>query len=330
MTKPKAFYEGCLRVIGGHAHATDNVGDLACYLGARQLLDDHADVVLDELRRADFYILGGGTILRVCSNSTPSLGWRWPPTFVFGAGVELYGFPEHPPCAEFLLLLKRAVLLGVRGPLSKDFLDAYTSKARVIGDLALQLETAKPNSGRASNVVALNVGDTGGYLFGSEHELHKQAAALITALQASGYEVRTFAMWPSDFRMLERLPARSMEFTNDPHVLIDRLKDCAFVVGEKLHAAILALCAGTPFVSLAYRHKCLDFMASLDGTLSKWVVRTDDPDLAARVCGMIDSLAQQRPVIEASMADVRRDYVARQKAFVGEMMDLVRHRAGRR
>src|SRR5213593_3790455 len=35
------------------------------------------------------------------------------------------------------------------------------------------------------------------------------------------------------------------------------------VIGEKLHATVLSAAAGTPFVSLAYQPKCLDFAKSL-------------------------------------------------------------------
>lgn len=45
------------------------------------------------------------------------------------------------------------------------------------------------------------------------------------------------------------------------------------LIAFKLHAAVLAAAVNTPFLSLAYRPKCLDFAASIDW--QPYTLRTD-------------------------------------------------------
>ncbi len=57
------------------------------------------------------------------------------------------------------------------------------------------------------------------------------------------------------------------------------------VVGERLHAAIMAAAAGTPFVGLEYRPKMRDFARSIDQESA--IIRTDQMDRLDELCTRI-------------------------------------------
>lgn len=270
------FYEGWV--------GNQNIGDEACFEAIKQLLGDNWNVVPYMEQKSinkppDLYILGGGTILRACD---PSIKQKWPdvPLVVWGSGVEKYGLDQggkiHP---NFYEVVNRAKLIGVRGPISQEFIFKTTGKqVEIIGDPALYLgakDAVVENAGLKSRIIALNIGDAGQYMYGNINNLIAKTNALVYELTKLNYQVVLFEMWSKDRYILEKITTFPGSFDSSRD-LMNYFKKCRFVVGEKLHTSVLAAAAGVPFISLAYREKCLDFVGSMESPAKDWYVRTDD------------------------------------------------------
>lgn len=55
--------------------------------------------------------------------------------------------------------------------------------------------------------------------------------------------------------------------------VLDFLSSCHMLIGEKLHSIVFAALTFTPFISVEYRPKCLDFAESVG--FDKYTIRTD-------------------------------------------------------
>ena len=102
----------------------------------------------------------------------------------------------------------------------------------------------------------------------------------IDRLTADGLQVTLLASSPADDRWIleiERLisgdPVEYMAGYADRDATLALIAQARLVIGERLHASILAAAMHTPFVALEYRPKVLDFARSID--CEEYVVRTD-------------------------------------------------------
>ncbi|WP_078555040.1 polysaccharide pyruvyl transferase family protein [Bacillus alkalicellulosilyticus] len=187
-------------------------------------------------------------------------------------------------------VLKHVNFIGVRGPLTQTFLKSLNVETKspitVIGDPALLFSTNPDTYIKETYVkhidkpiIAINWGTTFDKMFGyNEAALQKQLLSAMNDLRKKGYHLVIYPMWPNDQDACQQL-YNQME-TKEHVTLIPEvcsatqiysfLKSCFFTVNLKLHSNVLSAAARTPFISLAYRSKCVDFsmsVASLNTTI---------------------------------------------------------------
>jgi polysaccharide pyruvyl transferase WcaK-like protein len=116
---------------------------------------------------------------------------------------------------------------------------------------------------------------------GDDREVFSELAKLIARLRAEGREVVMMTAFPADDRWALEI-MRSAGHPDLPYAAgyedldatLRLLASADLVIGERLHAVVLAAAVGTPFVAVEYRPKVRDFAASVGR--EDVVVRTDE------------------------------------------------------
>lgn len=262
-------------------------------------------------------------------------------SFIFGSGVQdpefWTGQGEWTDFrADWLPALERCSYVGVRGPRSLELLqDAGFSGAEVIGDPVLAcadpdlIDAARDLVTADAPVLGLNIGRTGGKLWGDEEKVCAEAAKLAGLAAAAGWRVRWFVVWPHDMEATRKAVGLAggagevVPVYEDYAEYLDEVRGATVFVGMKLHATVLATCAWVPSIMLEYRPKCRDYMASIGQ--QDMNVRTDAADggelwervgeIAGRRAehvsrlaeGMLPLIRKQRDRAQAVAADLLGD-----------------------
>ena len=260
-----------------------NLGDDVMVDRIRELLD-WADIA-ESGDPQDLIVLGGGTLI----NMRTYLRWvseRDSPRIeraTLGTGVaspEFWGLTEDPD--RWVRWLSSCVYVGVRGPQSAETLRSwgYKGELEICGDSAL-LVTPGPDVERVDGRVVVAPAWTKGELWGgSDRDVVDALGAAIVRWKRDGREVVCLASSPEDDGQIlqlskatggEVLPYLAGYVENQ--AAIDLIASAEVVVGERLHACILAAAVSTPFIGIEYRPKLRDFAESVDrGDL---IARTD-------------------------------------------------------
>ena len=274
----------------------------------RELLD-WADIA-ESGDPQDLIVLGGGTLI----NMRTYLRWvseRDSPRIeraTLGTGVaspEFWGLTEDPD--RWVRWLTSCAYVGVRGPQSAETLRSwgYKGELEICGDSAL-LVTPSPDVERIDGRVVIAPAWTKGELWGgSDRDVVDALAAAVERWKNDGREVVCLASSPEDDGQIlqlskatggEVLPYLAGYVENQ--AAIDLIASAEVVVGERLHACILAAAVSTPFIGIEYRPKLRDFAESVDrGDL---VARTDTlsgdsiVDLAAEAISLGTEAADAR------------------------------------
>lgn len=261
----------------------DNLGDEAMIEATRRLLPWGEVEARGEAR--DLLLLGGGTLI----NRNQYLRWlldRDSPRIeraVFGTGVanpSFWGITEDT--GEWLKWLGTCAYVGVRGPRSAQTLDnwGYKGEFEVSGDPALALSTERPYDPDGPILVA--PAWTGGELHGGDdRKVYSELAAAIDTWAATGREVVLMSCHPSDDRpilmikeMAEGSPVTYRPGYLDVDDATDVIASSSLVVGERLHACVIAAATDRPFVAIEYRPKVRDFADSV--AMEEWVIPTNE------------------------------------------------------
>jgi len=272
-------------------------------------------------------LLGGGTFI----NRHPQALRRYVtlsqiigrPAPVFGTGVASPVFwtgrdhwqDTRPQWAE---RLRGLPVVGVRGPHSKELLeDVGLTNVEVVGDSGLLFERERDPDRATAGVVAVNVGQSEGYVWGdSEEAIEREIVTLVKHLASQGIRVELMPIWDADVEMTRRVLAqcgesrvRLHEVTTSAEEFMDRLANVDVLVGLKLHALVLAAAANVPVYCLEYRPKCRDFARSID-----WedrCVRTSDmkgAEIADHVAAMICDAPVLRRELHAGVSALARRF----------------------
>lgn len=260
-----------------------NLGDEALYLSVQKLLSWAR--VTDRGIAGKLLILGGGTLLNrgylkhLLPHDLPRVE-----RVIMGTGVanpDYWGTPWEKP-EEWLEFLSTCGYVGVRGPMSAQILRdwGWDGPLEIVGDPALFLPT--PDGARDPERVLVCPAWTKGLLWGDSDQVVQQVLAeMVSGLSQRGYRVEMLSANPLDDRMVFEIirqaglpdlpyhPGYNMTIEN----AMNLLSSVGVVVAERLHGAVLAAAAGTPFVALEYRPKVRDFARSLD--LDQLAIRTD-------------------------------------------------------
>ncbi|MEX0699414.1 MAG: glycosyltransferase [Acidimicrobiia bacterium] len=264
-----------------------NLGDEAMLDATRQLMSWGEINTRGEAGR--LLLLGGGTLI----NRNQYLGWlqeRDSPRIeraVFGTGVastSYWGVTEDS--SEWLRWLQTCAYVGLRGPRSAETLQRWGFKGplEVCGDPALALTA--PGAVRKPGSVVISPAWTDGQLWGeSDIDVYRSLAQAAARWQKEGREITFLACHPTDDRpilmirdMMERNDTSYVAGYLDVQGSLEVLAAADFVVGERLHACVLAAATSRPFIAVEYRPKLMDFSESVG--MSDYVVRTDalEPD----------------------------------------------------
>lgn len=235
-------------------------------------------------------LLAGGTLIgqhRMWLEFTQRFRQHADPFAVFGSGVanpDLW--PDGAPLSAWRPTLKESDFLGVRGPVSVSFLEqAGITGAEVVGDPALVFARNEETEIHRPKSLALNIGVADGRMWGNEEKVRDETTALARLAREAGWRVDWLVVWPKDLAITREAAATSNtdehvhEVYTDHEVFMDLAAEASVMVGMKLHATILATCAGTPSLMLEYRSKCRDYMESIDH--GQYVTRTDELNAAA-------------------------------------------------
>lgn len=296
----------------------DNLGD-ELMLGSVRDLVPWAEVRTQGDPR-HLLILGGGTLI----NRHTYLKWilqRDSPRIeraVLGTGVaspEFWGETEDP--ARWKRWLSSCSYVGLRGPHSAAALRSwgYEGQLEICGDPALMVRASEGVERIGGRMVVAPLWARGELWGGSDESV---AAALATAVRlwlGSGGEVVFLASSPEDdgfiLRLLSEEVGRLLPYVAgylDHQRAIDLIASAGVVVGERLHACVVAAAVGTPFVALEYQPKVRDFAASIGAEDA--VVRTDQLDPGS-LFQKAEATAARGPVFSRDRVDeYRRRLVA--------------------
>jgi colanic acid/amylovoran biosynthesis protein len=262
---------------------------------ARRLLPDPVRRPLDAYARADVVVSAGGTYLVPHYHLAPKL-YDFLVTLALGRPLVLFTQSLGPfdGLRQRRLLrfaLRRARLILVRDERSVGHLRALgiAANVRVAADAAFALARDPPAARRPDRLkhapnVAISVRDWPHFGRGAAAGMDGYCAAMATfaaeLARWRGAQV-TFVStcqgipeyWTDDSAVAERIAALvpadvrgrirvDREFRT-PARLIERFAGFDAVVATRMHAAILALCAGTPVLAVAYEFKTRQLFARL-------------------------------------------------------------------
>ncbi len=302
-----------VRYVGWAGH--DNLGDEALVEATRRLLPWAELATSGPAGR--LLLLGGGTLINrgylkhLAEHDSPRVERA-----VFGTGVanpEFWGEPRERP-ADWVEFLSTCTYVGVRGPTSVEILRSwgFRGEVEVVGDPALALEAppTDPHPGRVVVCPAF----TRGLLWGDDDRRVLTALAeLVERLVADGRDVHLLSAFPGDDRHVFELIRRAGHsdlpyvagYDTDLDEVLSLLASADVVVAERLHAAVLAAAAGTPFVAVEYRPKVADFARSVDS--EEMVVRADAVS-ADRLTRLVARVDRDRTGITATLAEHVGEY----------------------
>ena len=171
---------------------------------------------------------------------------------------------------------------GPRAPLGADTprlgIQGSRGDAAATPHLYWMRENPNPKPG---SVLVAPVWTNGELWGGSDQRVYEELAIAIKQWKASGREVTLMSCHPTDDRpiLLIRDMVGDAEIGYHAGYLdvtsaLHQIASASVIVGERLHACVLAAAAGRPFVAIEYRPKVRDFAASV--AMEGSVIRTDE------------------------------------------------------
>jgi polysaccharide pyruvyl transferase WcaK-like protein len=138
-------------------------------------------------------------------------------------------------------------------------------------------------------------------------------------LVANGWKLRFFSVWPRDVHAIKTLAAEAgltdydlvTEYASAKRFIAEA-QQCRIFLGFKLHATILAVCAGCATVALEYRPKVRDYMTSINA--ETWNMRLDVMtehtlvERLERIEKVSNQVSKQQWRASKALADEFKDY----------------------
>jgi hypothetical protein len=249
--------------------------------------------LLGRIRRRRLHagvLVGGGTVVgREAWRRRLELAQRGCPGPVLftGVGVEDPAFQGERPHSSDDELSRWAEILGaaahltVRGPLSAQLLRDLGIEAPQVSDPALLLGPDRPwGASVRPKLLGLNIADPEDQYRGTGSRVFDACAGAVRTLLRSGWSVRLLAFTRSDLILArafrQALDGRVQIFPGflDVDGLLSAIEQCDVLVGQRLHAVVLAAAVAVPALAVDYRPKCRDFQLSIGR--GDWTVSTLD------------------------------------------------------
>ncbi|ADD29113.1 polysaccharide pyruvyl transferase CsaB [Meiothermus ruber] len=300
----EAILEAIVQEVRARGHQavvfSNNPAETAQRYGVEAVKRTHPLEVWKALGRIDLLLSGGGGLLQ---DKTSSLSLWYYLTMLGLArrrGKAVYVFNQSlGPLSQRGERRVRRALRGVpcyfRDEGSLEYGRGLGLEVHLGADPALLLPT--PPVEREPNMVVLVP------KYGTEAanaNLHK----LADRLRVEGLEVVVLALQPGfDEPVLEKFSSFTRELAWDPRRVSYLLAQAGYVISVRLHGAILAAAAGTPFAGIAYDPKVAGFCRDAGAV---YVDMPGDPDLLASAV-----LTRRQPnwsAIEAMKARARSSF----------------------
>lgn len=292
-------------------------------------------------RLYDGVLLGGGTLindpwyLRVVREALKEKR----PFIVFGTGVreETYisnkftDLDARAAMSSWTELLTHAAAVKVRGPYTAERLrEVGIQNVQIIGDPALYaLDYGAPPI--HERTIAISLGGIDSVVYGNQERISETGASLAKELIARGWKVEFLPMMDEDLHLIENLIAhfglqKATVWRNysDLQATIQRARSYRLVVGQRLHAIILAAGTAVPVVALAHCTKVIDFMHSFE--LQKYCVLADQLDPNA-VLSLVEEADQGYSAYRAKLIQMGKHYRELQATAAEEVTQLIRFSA---
>ena len=270
-----------------------NLGDEAMFEAIKILMPQYDIEIFSGARKERFLfklgasgkqkfksiILGGGTLVNQGYLGLVETALSLDATMhTLGTGVGSCGFSGRYDLGleSWLSLFRQFKSIGVRGPYSKKYLEGIgVESPEVIGDLALVLTLGSPYLNPINGHYIINVAlpndDTPDF---PSEKIVEELREMVNELKLAGYRPIPVAFCEEDIQATKQVLTMAGQKGISVHLpkshseYFDLLKDAEFVVGVRLHSAVLSCCAGVPSILIGYRNKCADFMESMG--LMEW------------------------------------------------------------
>jgi polysaccharide pyruvyl transferase WcaK-like protein len=272
-------------------------------------------------------LLGGGTIIGP-AYAVPvrrTLNLRLPmATFGTGVGSAGFGNAEYPEIGEWRSMLDRFEMIGVRGWRSYEALTELGVKnVEVIGDPALSLGPSSLPQVRAKSTLVINLAGNVGDKYGiGSCDCYREIAAIAKQHVAQGGELLPVALGPGDSGFLRDLLVDAglgnhsilQPRTHDEYLA--HISGAQWLIGVRLHSAVLASVVGTVPILVSYRNKCRDFMESVD--LAHLAVKFD-AEAGPLIRSAFES-AQSQPELRNLIFDKVQHWRSEQRSYANRVM----------
>jgi len=293
-----------------------NLGDEALYLanqkvfGSYELVPDYKRYGIQHSR---ITLFGGGTLL-------PFLSFWVRPNkynYAFGVGVEILNFWSEFFPKEAIEKTKKFNfrLLGVRGEISRQALRGWGINSQVVGDPCLLLEPSSYMK-KKEDLITLNFSSINRIWGYNRERILREVTKLCKALQVEGYSLVLVLFCKEDMSSIERVTkianVEVFDDWKDIRATINFIASSRVLIGERLHSAIFSASTYTPFVMIAYRPKCFDFVDTVG--FRKYTLRTDE-----MTCEKVMRLF--RDLVE-NWKDMRRELVRNVETYRKKLKDF--------
>ncbi len=186
-------------------------------------------------------------------------------------------------------LLSSADVVSLRGPLSCATADKMGADASQFGDFAFlhfDREIVFGNHNLRSDRIGLNIGEC----LGNQAQ-HEQLWACVLKKYSKLFYIEFFIVTPSDIlstlRVIKMVGLDKNQYTihycyDNPKKYMKQVSKLKFFIGLKLHAAGLAMVAGTPTLMFKYKEKASDFVEPIFMTHSLIELTISADELSSR------------------------------------------------
>jgi hypothetical protein len=318
-----------------------NPGDELCHLGAVKLLEEQGLTQLIDVRRSIHPILnpwngdliiGGGTVLPAVFEPWVGPGLKCARRkYVFGSGCLSPDELSRKGIVEFDQNAYRDVhVVGVRGPSSTLYFRQYFGRTvNFIGDLAFAFAQDQPSPPSSPNAVffVIESSSPASRLGSTLHDVVGVCTSLISSGMLDSFK-STLCTTGDGFELFHQT---DLSRIFDDHVdlpssysLVSEIKSSSFVVTERLHPAIIAICLGKPFIYIQTTSKAYDLQSLLCAIsphhISEFLfldmIRGNHPLSQKSMLGLLSEDLPYELVTVAQLIRERLTHAAKQLAWI--------------
>jgi hypothetical protein len=240
------------------------------------------------------HLLGGGTLIFRSQYIDPieRLIENKSKIFCFGTGVADTGYWKKTIDAQkvdtlvarWVSALNSFDYIGVRGPLSKKMLEDFNIKnVEIIGDSALAINILNVKKQSTSSTIGISIGSHDP-IGRNQSEINDVIATFVKEKSLSGFDFCFLQFSEMDKIHAQEIVRKSgissaelVNFSGDISAFSQSIQHCSFIIGQRLHATVMAAAFNIPFISLGYQPKCQDFAQSID--CSEYLIDVNDIDI---------------------------------------------------